>query len=145
MAWHSHLHLQAGFYHSVCICACREAVIGLVLVKELVLIDMFANIPVSALSMRPIPHLRADTAMYDLLKLFQTGRTHMVLLTKPPPGAKLLAAQATGSANSRADLAVNIGPQTLKRVAEEVGHPIFMQGSGFRTYVQFLSFCSTLS
>ena len=101
-------------------CSCREAVIGLVLVKELVLIDMFANIPVSALSMRPIPHLRADTAMYDLLKLFQTGRTHMVLLTKPPPGAKLLAAQATGSANSRADLAVNIGPQTMKRVAEEV-------------------------
>lgn len=58
--------------------------------------------------------------MYDLLKLFQTGRTHMVLLTKPPPGAKLLAAQAAGSANSRADLAVNIGAQTMKRVAEEV-------------------------
>jgi hypothetical protein len=98
----------------------RKAVIGLVLVKELVLIDMFANIPVSALSMRPIPQLRADTAMYDLLKLFQTGRTHMVLLTKPPPGAKLLAAQAVGSAASRGDLAVNIEPQTIKRAAEEV-------------------------
>lgn len=97
----------------------RKAVIGLVLVKELVLIDMFANIPVSALSMRPIPQLRADTAMYDLLKLFQTGRTHMVLLTKPPPGAKLLAAQAVGSAASRGDLAVNIEPQTIKRAAEE--------------------------
>ena len=88
--------------------------------KELVLIDMFANIPVSALSMRPIPQLRADTAMYDLLKLFQTGRTHMVLLTRPPAGAKLLAAQAAGSATSRADLAVNIEPHTMKRVAEEV-------------------------
>ena len=100
---------------------CREAVIGLVLVKELVLIDMFANIPVSALSMRPIPQLRADTAMYDLLKLFQTGRTHMVLLTRPPAGAKLLAAQAAGSASSWADLAVNIEPHTIKRAAEEVG------------------------
>ena len=90
------------------------------LVKELVLIDMFANIPVSALSMRPIPHLRADTAMYDLLKLFQTGRTHMVLLTRPPPGAKLLAAQAVGAAASRADLAVSIEPDTIRRAAEEV-------------------------
>lgn len=99
---------------------CRAAVIGLVLVKELVLIDMFANIPVSDLSMRPIPQLRADTAMYDLLKLFQTGRTHMVLLTLPPAGAKLLAAQAAGSATNRADLAVNIEPHTIKRAAEEV-------------------------
>ena len=71
--------------------------VGLVLVKELVLIDMFANISVSALSMRPIPQLRADTAMYDLLKLFQTGKTHMVLLTRPPPGARLLGAHVAGS------------------------------------------------
>lgn len=111
------MHINCG---SKFLLPCREAVIGLVLVKELVLIDIFANIPVSALSMRPIPQLRADTAMYDLLKLFQTGRTHMVLLTKPPPGAKLLAAQAAGSAASRADLAVNIEPQTIKRAAEEV-------------------------
>lgn len=74
--------------------------------------------------MRPIPQLRADTAMYDLLKLFQTGRTHMVLLTRPPAGAKLLAAQAAGSATSRADLAVNIEPHTIKRVAEEVRSPL---------------------
>ena len=73
--------------------------------------------------MRPIPQLRADTAMYDLLKLFQTGRTHMVLLTRPPAGAKLLAAQAAGSATSRADLAVNIEPHTIKRAAEEVRPP----------------------
>lgn len=58
--------------------------------------------------------------MYDLLKLFQTGRTHMVLLTRPPPGAKLLAAQAAGSAASRADLAVSIEPGTIRRAAEEV-------------------------
>lgn len=79
---------------------CRQAVIGLLLVKELVLIDMFSNIPVSALSMRPIPQLRADTAMYDLLKLFQTGRTHMVLLTQPPPGARLLGAHVAGSSGT---------------------------------------------
>ena len=118
---------------------CREAVIGLVLVKELVLIDIFANIPVSALSMRPIPHLRADTAMYDLLKLFQTGRTHMVLLTKPPPGAKLLAAQAAGSANSRADLAVNIGPQTMKRVAEEVCFRISLVSSSVQRGMRLIA------
>ncbi len=40
--------------------------------------DQYANIAVSTQKVRALPHLRADTAMYDLLKLFQSGRTHMV-------------------------------------------------------------------
>ena len=58
--------------------ACRAHILGLLLVKELVLVDLYANIAVSTQKVRALPHLRADTAMYDLLKLFQSGRTHMV-------------------------------------------------------------------
>lgn len=54
------------------------------LVKELVLVDTHAHTRVADLRIRSLPYLRADIAMYDLLKLFQTGRSHMVVLTKPP-------------------------------------------------------------
>lgn len=62
----------------------RKEILGIVLIKELVLIDMHAGTRVADLRIRSLPYLRADTAMYDLLKLFQTGRSHMVVLTKPP-------------------------------------------------------------
>ena len=66
--------------------------------KELVLVDLYANIAVSTQKVRALPHLRADTAMYDLLKLFQSGRTHMV------SGHKVLSCgqmyEASGNASS---------------------------------------------
>ena len=34
-----------------------------------------------------MPFLSADTPMYDLLRLFKTGRSHMVMLTKPTSDA----------------------------------------------------------
>lgn len=55
--------------------------------KELVLVDTHAQTRVADLRIRSLPYLRADIAMYDLLKLFQTGRSHMVVLTKPPEPA----------------------------------------------------------
>ncbi len=45
------------------------------------------NTPVSALRLRELPRLAADTPMYDMLKLFETGRSHMAVLTRPPGGA----------------------------------------------------------
>ena len=32
------------------------------------------------------PRLPATTPMYDMLRLFQTGRSHIAVLTQPPPG-----------------------------------------------------------
>lgn len=63
----------------------RNDILGLILVKELVLVDLKAGTRVSDLKLRGIPSLRGDVAAYDLLKLFQTGRSHMVVLTQPPP------------------------------------------------------------
>lgn len=61
----------------------RQKVIGLILVKELALIDKAAHTPVSSLKMRSLPFLRASTPLYDLLHLFEVGRCHMAVLTGP--------------------------------------------------------------
>ena len=36
------------------------------------------QVRVDTLRIRPVPFLPADTPMYDLLRLFKTGRSHMV-------------------------------------------------------------------
>jgi hypothetical protein len=62
---------------------CRHKVIGVILVKELAMIDKTARTPVSTLKMRSLPFLRGNTPLYDLLRLFETGRCHMAVLTEP--------------------------------------------------------------
>ena len=62
----------------------RRDLVGLILVKDLVLVDMNAGTKVSNIRIRNLPFLRADTPMYDLLKVFQTGRSHMLVLTRHP-------------------------------------------------------------
>ena len=42
---------------------CRRDILGLILVKELALVDLEASIHVSEVKMRQLPMLRADTAM----------------------------------------------------------------------------------
>ena len=59
--------------------------IGLILVKELAMVDKAAHTPVSTLKMRSLPFLRANTPLYDLLHLFEVGRCHMAVLTGPLP------------------------------------------------------------
>lgn len=91
----------------------RKEILGIVLVKELVLIDMHAKTRVADLRIRSLPYLRADIAMYDLLKLFQTGRSHMVVLTKPPA-----AADGTVSRANSTDVTVQI-EEAKDRVSPE--------------------------
>ena len=66
--------------------ACRHKVIGMILVKELALVDKHANTPLSTLKMRSLPFLRANMPLYDLLRLFETGRCHMAVLSEAPEG-----------------------------------------------------------
>jgi hypothetical protein len=62
----------------------RRSIYGLILVKELVLVDPEENLTAGQLVSRPLPRLRADTPLYQLLRLFEAGGSHMVCLTKPP-------------------------------------------------------------
>lgn len=61
----------------------RAEILGIILVKELIMIDPKAGIKVSSIKVRSLPHLLADTPMYDMLKLFELGRSHMAVLTHP--------------------------------------------------------------
>lgn len=56
---------------------------GLLLAKELVLADPSEGLTVGQLPMRPLPRLAASTPLYDMLKLFEAGGSHMALLTRP--------------------------------------------------------------
>jgi hypothetical protein len=62
----------------------KKDILGLILVKEcLEYVTKYPNSKVSSLRIRPLPRLSATTPMYELLKLFRTGRAHMALLTQP--------------------------------------------------------------
>ncbi|KAK9904059.1 hypothetical protein WJX75_003555 [Coccomyxa subellipsoidea] len=62
----------------------RKELIGIILVKELILVDKETSTRVGELKMRSAPQLRADTRLYDMLRLFATGRCHMAVLVQPP-------------------------------------------------------------
>ncbi|GAX79404.1 hypothetical protein CEUSTIGMA_g6845.t1 [Chlamydomonas eustigma] len=61
----------------------RLDIVGVILAKELVLIDPSDNKVVRDLNIRELPRLSADTPMYDMLTLFETGKSHMALLVRP--------------------------------------------------------------
>ncbi|KAL4434431.1 hypothetical protein ABPG75_000872 [Micractinium tetrahymenae] len=60
----------------------RQNILGLILVKELVLVDENAGVRVRDLRLREVPFIRADIPCYDVLKIFRMGRSHMAILTK---------------------------------------------------------------
>lgn len=66
-------------------CLCRTKLRGVILIKELALHDLSEGIPVTRLHIRTLPYVRADTAMYDVFKVFQSGHSHMMVLTQPHP------------------------------------------------------------
>lgn len=72
-------------------CCCsvsRKDIVGIILVKELILIDKAASVRVGDLKMRSAPQLNSATRLYDMLRLFETGRCHMAVLAHNP-GAPL--------------------------------------------------------
>ncbi|GIL60817.1 hypothetical protein Vafri_15336 [Volvox africanus] len=82
----------------------RKAIIGLILVKELVLINPAENTSVSSLRLRELPRLAAETPMYDMLKLFETGKSHMAVLTRAPGAPPLSPGHADGDIASGASV-----------------------------------------
>jgi len=78
----------------------RARLVGLVLVKELVLVDPGAGTPVGRLPgglVRPLPRLPADTPLYDMLRLFEAGGSHMAALVEAGPAAVVEGEAAEGA------------------------------------------------
>ena len=63
---------------------CREDLIGIIIVKELILVDKDAGVRVGDLKLRSAPQLKSDTRLYDMLRLFETGRCHLAVLVQAP-------------------------------------------------------------
>lgn len=110
---------------------CRKDIIGIILVKELVQELLIGPRkekprPIAELRMRSLPMLYADMALYDMLHLFETGRSHMALLARPRSGHGLTAAEAA-EAFSEAPLPVN-GKLEHQHEAQENGHSEHLNG-----------------
>ncbi|KAL4434041.1 hypothetical protein ABPG75_000482 [Micractinium tetrahymenae] len=60
----------------------KQAILGLILVKDLLLVDETAGVRVRDVRLRDMPFLRADIPLYDVLKIFRFGRRHMACLTQ---------------------------------------------------------------
>lgn len=84
--------------------------------KELLLVDPERQLRVGDLPLRMLPRLSADTPMYDLLRLFESGRSHMAVLTEPPPITinSLQAAALTSGTDGRPPLSVKGRLKSIK-------------------------------
>ncbi|KAF6257370.1 hypothetical protein COO60DRAFT_1233997 [Scenedesmus sp. NREL 46B-D3] len=105
----------------------RQCVVGLFLVKDLLRHKPDGSVSLGQVQMRPLPRVCADTPMYDMFKLFQTGRSHMVLLTQPPAAAADPAAATPNTAAAEpapAPAPVSPGPAVLAGWGEASGVPL---------------------
>ena len=72
----------------------RANVRGLLLVKEHISLDPSDQVPIAQLKIRPPALISPDASVFDALNLFQTGRSHMALVT--PHAAEIEASWAAG-------------------------------------------------
>ncbi|KAI3423938.1 hypothetical protein D9Q98_009772 [Chlorella vulgaris] len=61
----------------------KQNIVGLVIVKELLMVDEDAGVRIRDLRLRDLPFISADTLLYDVLKVFRHSRFHMACLTRP--------------------------------------------------------------
>jgi metal transporter CNNM len=58
----------------------RNAILGTLLVKQLLLIDPEDEMPLSSLKLRKLPRVCSDTPLFDMLHVFEAGASHMALI-----------------------------------------------------------------
>lgn len=90
----------------------RKNIIGLILVKELLLVDTSKEHRVRACLVRDVDYIRADTPLYTVMELFRMKRRHMAVLTR---------AQSENDQSTPSQLDV-IGIITIEDVIEELLH-----------------------
>lgn len=63
---------------------CRNDFTGVLLVKDLLLVDSSKNIKLSDISLRPLLKVPVDIDMFECFNIFRKGNSHMALLVRPP-------------------------------------------------------------
>ncbi|KAJ8323544.1 hypothetical protein QVD99_006909 [Batrachochytrium dendrobatidis] len=60
----------------------QHTVIGVVLVKQLIVFDPDEEIPVRSIKIRSLPRVLAETPLFDMLHIFESGGSHMALVVE---------------------------------------------------------------
>ena len=60
-----------------------EDVLGMILVKQLILLSPADATPVSSLHIHRIPMISSTMSLFQLLNIFQTGRSHLAIVVSP--------------------------------------------------------------
>jgi len=68
-------HTRIPIYREV-----REQIVGVILVKNLLLLDRTKPNPIASLQITRLPNVTSNLPLFDMLNLFQTGRSHMALI-----------------------------------------------------------------
>lgn len=95
----------------------RNAIIGTLLVKQLLLNDVDHETSFSSLKLRRLPRVCSDTPLVEMLHLFEAGASHLALVVDEL------------SSNTQAlDNAKSLGIVTLEDVIEElIGEEVLYQ------------------
>jgi metal transporter CNNM len=59
----------------------RDNIIGMVLVKRLLALNLNDPIPISQLPISPVPHVSTEMSLFSILNDFQQGRSHLAIVT----------------------------------------------------------------
>lgn len=78
----SRAEVEQGHYSEV---GQRRKIIGCLLAKNLLLIDPDDNVPLSKVSINHIPSVQDDLPLFDILNIFQEGRSHLAIVVNSPP------------------------------------------------------------
>ena len=63
----------------------RKQVTGCLLAKNLLLVDPDDETPLQRISVNHLPYVQDDLPLFDILNIFQEGRSHMAIVVPAPP------------------------------------------------------------
>ncbi|KAI9342899.1 hypothetical protein BDR26DRAFT_801615, partial [Obelidium mucronatum] len=73
-------HSRVPVYNNI-----REDIIGVVLVKQLILLDPEDAVPVYRSRIGRLPRVKRDTPLFEILHVFEEGRSHMAIVVDELP------------------------------------------------------------
>ncbi len=62
----------------------RNAILGTLLVKQLLLNDPDDETPLSTIKLRKLPRVSSETPLFEMLHIFEAGASHMALVVDEP-------------------------------------------------------------
>mmetsp|Transcript_24979 Transcript_24979/g.38875 ORF Transcript_24979/g.38875 Transcript_24979/m.38875 type:complete len:184 (+) Transcript_24979:836-1387(+) len=71
-------HSRVPIYHNN-----KESIVGMLLTKNLLMLDWNDEVPVAECPIRRFPTVPSNMPLYDILNIFQTGKSHMATVLDP--------------------------------------------------------------